>query len=109
MPRPARTRTNGETVTSAVIFIPAGQLDLYASTCSNYCLAKGYHVASLVHDWRGVIDVLQSGRATVIVVARLDHIDPTWEPRVEVAASAVVDKHDNSRSPSLRQRRPHRL
>jgi hypothetical protein len=96
-------------LTTAVIFIPAGQLELYASTCLAYCTTKDYEFGGFVHDWRGVIDVLHNGLATVVIVARLSHIDPTWEPRVEVASGATSDKYDNSRSPSLRRRRPNRI
>ncbi len=97
----------------AVIFVPAGaDAATFTATCLDYCRARGYQVLGVVTgDGQNAFDLLREGKANVIVMARPEHRDPTWEPRVEFVTDAApaLQKHDNSRSASLRQRRPRRL
>lgn len=69
----------------AVIFVPAAHLAVHAAACLDYCTAKGYEVAGVVHgDWSAAAAMLVNRAAGVLVVARPDHLDPNREPRVEV-------------------------
>lgn len=98
---------------SAVIFVPYGQGKLrYGSQCLTYCSVRGYDVVGVVvGDWSAVVDVVIRGRAGVVVVARVQHLDPNREPRVEVAIldprpRDVATARDRRRAG---QRRPRRL
>lgn len=76
-------------MTTAVIFVPATHFELYASQCLTYCAARGYEVAGIVTGtWSSAISVLASRTATVLVVARAEHLDPDREPRLEIVAQA---------------------
>lgn len=94
-------------MTTAVIFVPNGQYELYASLCLNYCVAKGYEIGGVIQgDWEAVVRTISAGIATVVVVARPEHINPAWEPRIEIAGTATIDQPDNDRARSMRRRRP---
>lgn len=107
-------------MTTAVIFVPsvADYAD-YAAQCFAYCATRGYEVLGVPApgDWDAAAQALKTGAATVLVVARSEHLDPNREPRVEVAGqpSKPVAVRRNSR-PGMtsgaiprRLRRPNQL
>lgn len=69
------------------MFVPAGHLRPDVEHCIRHCLARGYHVAGVVTDHlEQATEYLQTGEATVLVVADLSHLDPASEPRIEVVS-----------------------
>jgi hypothetical protein len=60
---------------SAVIFVPPTlSLDgIYAQNCISYALGRGYQLAAVIRDWRQIDQMLQDGRAGVVVVGRGEH------------------------------------
>lgn len=80
-------------MTIAVIFVPAiAAYATFAAACFNHCAAQGYDVLGVPvpGDWPAAANALKTGTATVLVVARPDHLDPTREPRVEIAGQPAV-------------------
>lgn len=97
----------------AIIFVPAAHLATYASQCLDYCAARGYQVAGVVHgDWAAAAGMLINRAAGIIVVARPDHLDPDREPRIEVAGpdgAAPAAPPRNDGPVSRRKRRPNQV
>lgn len=97
----------------AVIFVPATSgATQFAAACLDYCKSRGYQVLGVVTgDGDALFDMLRARQANVVVMARPEHRDPAWEPRLEFVSNAATAaaKYDNRGPASLRKRRPHRL
>lgn len=96
--------------TKAIIFLPGtDQLAEHATTCMDYCAARGYHVAGVVTaDWVTAMLTVTQNEA-VLVVARPDHLDPQRLPRVEIATDPdrmVGVTFAPLPTPTSRRRRP---
>jgi hypothetical protein len=90
-------------VTIAVVFVPAAHIAPYAKQCLDYCAARGYDIAGVVRDdWTAAVAMMANHSASVIVVARREHLDPHREPRLEILAEAL----EETRMPNARFRRP---
>lgn len=98
-------------VTTAVVFVPDHLFDQHAPECLAYCTACGYEIAGVIQgDWRAALAMLADGLATVIVVARRDHLPPDGGPRIEVASEhATPARAPDQHRDSARRRRPNRL
>lgn len=83
-------------MTLAVVFIPAAvHLATYAAQCLDYCANRGYEVCGIVtEDWPSVVKLVGAQAATVVVVARAEHLDPEREPRIEIAANAAASRYE---------------
>lgn len=95
----------------AVIFVPSDAREPHTTSCAHHCQAKGYDIVGVVAgDWGAVLDMFRDGEATVAVVADPAHIDPDWEPRVELAGRGPMVVA-NDRVPAARSRtyRPRRV
>jgi hypothetical protein len=81
------------TETRALIYIPPGKMnDLQANQCLDHCLKRGYQVAGVIKgDWDAVLKALDDGLATVVVVARRTHLDPSWESQIEFVGKRTRD------------------
>lgn len=95
--------------TDAVIYVPIALLsaDAYAEAlarCHAYCERCGYTVIGIARTWEEVEAAYGRREIGVLVVDRVDHLDPGREPRVEVATTAdhVVEPPDQR----SRRRRP---
>lgn len=92
--------------------MPADHIELWASQCLTYCTTMGYDIAGVIHgDWPAALAMLTGGLATVVVVARRDHLPPDGGPRIEVAGeqpATPVHVADKARNVA-RLRRPRRL
>lgn len=87
------TSANSETVT-AVVFVLTQHLMPDADRCLRYCMANRYNVIGVVRDrWADAMAMLADGRASVLVVADDQHLDPNRQPRIEV----VAQQHDSPR------------
>lgn len=87
----------------AVVFVPAADIVPYANQCLEYCISRGYEIAGVIRDdYSAAAEMLLSGAATVLVVARREHLDPGREPRLEVLAEVAA----MSQSITARNRRP---
>lgn len=74
-------------VTNAVVFVLSQHLLPDAERCIAHCLAQGYHMIGLIKDdWEAAMKMLHEGKASVIVAADPQHVDPLREPRVEFVA-----------------------
>lgn len=102
-------------MTIAVIFVPAvATYATHAAHCFMHCAAQGYHVLGvpIPGDWASAAKALMTGTATVLVVARPDHLDPRREPRIEIAgqpAMPVAVGHNNAGPVPQRHRRPNQV
>lgn len=73
-------------MTTAVIFVPAdipedGQ---FTQECLAHLERRGYQLgAAPLRNWDLVLQILRARLATVVVIARREHFDPGYEPRVE--------------------------
>lgn len=77
-------------MTLAIAFLPAGPLDpVFINQCIAHCNHRGYTFAGLARDWPTALKMVRNGLANVIVFARQEHQDPTWEPRVEVCGETT--------------------
>lgn len=101
----------GSTVINAVIFVPEAEHLVYIAQCTEYCQNQGYQIAGVIRDdWRATVAMLSTGLATIIIMARPDHFDPAWEPRVEfVSDAAAPQPAGGGRPASQRRRRPRRV
>lgn len=71
-------------MTNAVVFVLSQYLMADADRCIRHCLMQGYNMIGVVHDdWSAAIAMLRQGKASVVVVAAPDRIDPDREPRIE--------------------------
>lgn len=80
-------------MTSAIILVPAdagGNEDLLAGNCIDHCERRGYTVVTFSSDWIGALKALAAGLASVVVLARHEHFDPSWEPRVEFCGEDTI-------------------
>jgi hypothetical protein len=88
---PSRSQEGNVTSINAIIFVLSRHLETDSATCVSYCLARGYAVAAIVRDdWGAAMKALCTFAASVVVVARLEHLDETCTPRMEVAADMPV-------------------
>lgn len=94
-------------MTTAVVFVPATAIVPFAKQCLDYCAARGYEIAGVIRgDWAAVARMLITGAASIVVVARREHLDPDREPRVEVlaeVASLALPRTARNRRPQLNQ------
>lgn len=106
-----RDRTGNRTLTTAVIFIPsdAEHFDQYLSQCLACRESCGYKDGGVVRDLHNAVTMQAGGLATVIIVARRDHLPPDGGPRIEVAAEKTPSRAVDGRRNAARLRRPHRL
>ncbi|MDT4991401.1 MAG: hypothetical protein QOH97_1293 [Actinoplanes sp.] len=89
----------------AVVFVPIVNVELFVTQCLTYCSAQGYQVAGIIRgDWGNAADMLRRGLASVIVVARAEHLDPNREPRVEIVEHARRSPVTEGRRTQLRRR-----
>jgi len=81
----------------AIIYVPSGpDSEMWEERCLRHVMEhrpRPYRLVALVVDTDGrkFADVLQmtnTGRADVVVVADLDHLPPDRRPRIEVASQA---------------------
>jgi hypothetical protein len=85
----------------SVIFLPHGPgADLWLDMCSKYCVAKGYRVIAVVHEWRDVVHMLAAGTASVAVSGCRDLLPRDRTPRFEF----VTEPESQALPPE--QRRP---
>lgn len=97
-------------MTTAVIFVPDHLVEQFAPQCLAYCTARGYTIAGVIQgDWQAALAMLADELATVIVVARRDHLPADGGPRIEVASETTATREPNQRPDSPRRRRPRRL
>jgi hypothetical protein len=95
--RPAAPATReASPLTTAVIFVPIDNIELYATQCYDYCIAMDYEVTGIVRgDFAAAFAMLIDHSADVLVVARpehLDGIDVDGEvPRIEFAVPPDPD------------------
>jgi hypothetical protein len=74
-------------MTKAIIYIPTGQLDPAAVLrCLTHCQTHGYEDGGLERDWHEALEQLATGEVGIIVVDRVEHLDPNRVPRIEVVA-----------------------
>lgn len=75
-------------MTKAIIYTPTDHFEQHTDQCLDYCAQRGYDVAGVVRDdWHTAMQLACEGDvAGVVVVARVDHLDPHRRPRVEVVA-----------------------
>lgn len=99
---------------NAIIMLPVGAAidGLYARQCIRHVEKHGYRLAGiLLHDWSSALTMLRSEEAEVIVMARAEHFDPDWTPRVEFVGPDTRDlsryaKPRNEGTGDSRSRRP---
>ncbi len=93
----------------AAILYPEGEVnELYIARALNHCQECKYAVYGIVRTWEAAFDLIARREVQVIVVARRDHIDPNWAPRVEVAGEfsrIVAASTRGSANQRIRQRR----
>lgn len=94
---------------AAFIVVPAATSTTHAAACFAYLEAQGWTFGGLFTDFQEAWVLACAGAASVVVVARPDHIDPHHAPRVEVAnldrGRAAPPRNDGPR----RQRRPREI
>lgn len=85
--------------TDAVVFVLSRYLFPDVERCVSHCLVHGYNAVGVVKDnWKQAMDYLNEGKATVLVVADPEHLDPKRSPRIEVADPlARRPRHDRTR------------
>lgn len=102
--------------TVAVIFVPIALLsaDAYADAlarCHTYCERCDYTVIGIARTWEEVEEAYAHRDIGVLVVDRLDHLDPNREPRIEVATAAGrrAAEPRNAGPVARKQRRANRI
>lgn len=74
----------------AIVFCLSARLFPDAGRCIDYCIAMGYHMGGVIRDdWHAAIEHIYTGKAQVLVVADVDHLDPDRAPRIEVVADRL--------------------
>lgn len=69
---------------NAVVFVLTQYLARDADRCIQHCITNGYAMIGLIKDdWKAALALAVEGKASVIVAASPDHVDPEREPRVE--------------------------
>jgi 2,4-dienoyl-CoA reductase-like NADH-dependent reductase (Old Yellow Enzyme family) len=66
--------------------------------CTAFCQTQNYHIEGLIRDgdWNAAVSMIHEGLADIIVMARPDHFDPDWKPRVEFVSEARPRHQPNS-------------
>lgn len=105
----------------AVVFVPAAITDpaefaAIAAPCLERIEACGYVFAGIVRSWPDARELLEQGRAHVVIVADRRHLPPGRRPRVESIADPVRTEPPESRcvvppevTAPQRHRRPRRV
>lgn len=100
----------------AVIYVPvslmsAGDYADALARCNAYCGRCDYTVIGIARTWEEVEEAYARRDIGVLVIDRLDHLDPNRQPRIEVAtANAPPPAEPRNRGPvARRQRRANRL
>lgn len=104
----ASTR-EASSLTTAVIFVPSDNIELFAMQCYQHCIAMDYEVVGLIRDdWPAAFALLLNGLADVLVAARPEHLDDIETdhitPRIEFAAppDAPNARHTERRTRIIR-------
>ena len=82
-------------VDHAVVFVPAAASDpeefaSIAAPCLERVEACGYAFAGIVRSWPDARQMLESGRAHVVVVASRSHLPRDRRPRIEAVTDPVL-------------------
>lgn len=97
-------------MTRAIILMPEGveTTAAMAENCVDHCNRRGYTVTMLARTWDAVLQALGAGLASVVVLARREHFDPNWKPRIEYVGQQTRDLRPQLRAPEpgRQQRRP---
>ncbi|NMO52046.1 hypothetical protein HH310_12665 [Actinoplanes sp. TBRC 11911] len=75
----------------AIIYLPEGETleGTYAQQCLAHIEQHGYTLYSVLYDWDLINKTIDAGPATVVVVAREEHLDPRRTPRVEFVGHEI--------------------
>jgi hypothetical protein len=73
------------TIVKAVILLPIGAAidGSFARQCITHIERHGYRLAAVLTDWAAALTMLRSKEAEVVVLARREHFEPDWTPRIE--------------------------
>jgi hypothetical protein len=97
-------------VTNAIMLLPTGfGVDsTYARHCLLHIERRGYELAGIVHDWDTAIAQVRADEAEVVVLAREEHFDPGWTPRIEYVGEETRDlpSFDSIRKPRNERAEP---
>lgn len=69
----------------AVIFVPQGNPNdsHFADLCLGHIEEHHYRFFTVAWNWNTVLAMFAQDLADVCVMARREHLDPSWTPRVE--------------------------
>lgn len=104
----------------AAVFVPAHLSDpaefaAAAAPCLERVEACGYVFAGVVRTWDDAQDLIDGGRAHVVIVATMGHLPRDRRPRIEVATDPVPFGEPSPEQcvvpldASQRRRRPRRI
>jgi hypothetical protein len=99
-------------VVYALMFLPRGApIDGHlAKICLDHIERHGYQLAGIIHTYAEFISAYTAGVATVAVMARREHWDPMWEPRLEFATQDICFNPERPQlvAPRINEGGPHR-
>lgn len=74
-----------QAIVKALIYLPEhlSATGLLAQQARIHIEHRGYRLLGFVHEWPQALGLLRARAATVIVFARPEHFEPTFEPRIE--------------------------
>lgn len=89
----------------SVLFVPAiRDAERWLNLCAEYAQQHGYHIVAVVHEWSSAWAMIASGKTSIIVVGRRDHVPSDREPRMEVIAEqGAIEKAVSDRRPQRRR------
>lgn len=86
----------------AVITVPAGpkeDVDTWVRECLAWCDSEAIPVAHTLigHGWHAAIEMVTSGEAEIIVVARESHLEPDRVPQLRIVELERAKKEQRRR------------
>jgi len=82
-----------QAIVKALIYLPEhiSATGILAQQARAHIEFRGYRLLGFVHTWPEALNLVRTRFASVIVFARAEHFEPTFEPRIEFVGENTID------------------
>jgi len=82
-----------QAIVKALIYLPQhiSATSILAQQARAHIEYRGYRLLGFVHSWEDTLSLLRARTATVIVFARAEHFEASFEPRIEFVGEDTIN------------------